>query len=597
VRKLRALSEIGRKAAQWVKRFSAAEDGNIAMMFALSAIVIMSAAGGALDWSRAMVTKTRLGAALDAAGLAVGTANGLTEDQARAKAQQYFDANWPATTIGRPGPVQVALDNQSVSLSVTAEVPTTLLRIVHIDTMDMRVTNQIVRAVTKLRVALVLDNTGSMSETDSSGTSKISALKTASHQLLTQLQNAAINPGDVQVALIPFSLDVNVGTSAVGASWIDWTDWEAPPPNSTPSTNTGPGDSCPYGTNTSPYGYRCTQNPSNGSSNTNSIPSNGSYKGYIIPGRDSGSYNPGRGGHYYNGYYDSVATQTKTTTCTQDNVGGSQHCGNPVTTSGWTGDSQTSTDGTPVANVICDHDRSCTCNHISHCTLTGSGNNKVATQTVTTTTTVTKAGAGPWNHTWYANDHSSWGGCIMDRSKDYDTTNTTPSGTATNFPAENAQSCPPATVGALSFNWSDLSTAVDQMSPNGSTNQTIGFVWGWQALTEGLPLNAQPSDNLTSQVIIILSDGLNTQNRYGGDGSNQSTQVNDRETLACANAKAAGVIVYTLFVDLGGTSGNSAPLQTCATDAGKYFDLTTSGQIVSAFNQIGTELANLHLAR
>jgi hypothetical protein len=39
----------------------------------------------------------------------------------------------------------------------------------------------------------------------------MSALKTASHQLLTQLQAAAINPGDVQVALIPFALDVNVG--------------------------------------------------------------------------------------------------------------------------------------------------------------------------------------------------------------------------------------------------------------------------------------------------------------------------------------------------------------------------------------------------
>jgi hypothetical protein len=185
----------------------------------------------------------------------------------------------------------------------------------------------------------------------------------------------------------------------------------------------------------------------------------------------------------------------------------------------------------------------------------------------------------------------------MDRSQDYDTTNTTPSGGSTNFPAENNTSCPVSLVTPLSFNWSDLSTAVDAMQPNGSTNQTIGFSWGWQALTEGDPLNAPASDNLTSQVVILLSDGLNTQNRWHGDGSTTDPTVDARETIACTNAKTAGVIVYTLFVDIGGTSGNSAPLLNCASDAGKYFDLTTSGEIVTAFNQIGTELANLHLSQ
>src|SRR4029079_9820944 len=137
-------------------------------------------------------------------------------------AQQYFNANYPPTTIGTPGPVHVDIDGQVISLSVDATVPTTLLKVAHIDELDLSVTNQVVRAVTKLRVALVLDNTGSMSETDATGTSKMTALKNASHALLTQLQNAAINPGDVQVALIPFSLDVNVGIAAINQPWVDW---------------------------------------------------------------------------------------------------------------------------------------------------------------------------------------------------------------------------------------------------------------------------------------------------------------------------------------------------------------------------------------
>jgi len=186
----------------------------------------------------------------------------------------------------------------------------------------------------------------------------------------------------------------------------------------------------------------------------------------------------------------------------------------------------------------------------------------------------------------------------MDRTQPNDTMNrvSDPANPATLFPAENSASCPIAAATGLSSDWSALNNAVNGMAANGSTNQAIGLVWGWQALTQGAPMNASATDNDTTKVIILLSDGLNTQDRWYGDGSNQNSNVDNREALACANAKAAGVVIYTLFVDLGGTSGNSAPLLNCATDSSKYFNLTTSGRIVSAFNQIGTELANLHLA-
>ena len=58
----------------------------------------------------------------------------------------------------------------------------------------------------RLRVALVLDVTGSMA---SDG--KMTALKTATKNLLTQLKSAATQNGDVYVSIIPFNKDVNVG--------------------------------------------------------------------------------------------------------------------------------------------------------------------------------------------------------------------------------------------------------------------------------------------------------------------------------------------------------------------------------------------------
>src|SRR5262249_17307033 len=72
----------------------------------------------------------------------------------------------------------------------------------------------------RLRVALVLDNTGSMSSAN-----KLTALKTATKNLLNQLQGAATQNGDVYVSIIPFSKDVNLDPANKSASWIDWTNY------------------------------------------------------------------------------------------------------------------------------------------------------------------------------------------------------------------------------------------------------------------------------------------------------------------------------------------------------------------------------------
>ena len=150
---------------------------------------------------------------------------------------------------------------------------------------------------------------------------------------------------------------------------------------------------------------------------------------------------------------------------------------------------------------------------------------------------------------------------------------------------------------ALNYNWSNLNSKVASMQAQGSTNQTIGLAWGWQAQTTGNPLSPPTLPPNTLQVIVLLSDGLNTQDRFYGDGSNQSTSVDNRMSKVCTNVKAAGYIVYTIFVDLNGTQGNSTVLQNCASDSSKYFDLTQSGQIISTLNVIAQDIVNLRLSK
>jgi hypothetical protein len=84
---------------------------------------------------------------------------------------------------------------------------------------------------------------------------------------------------------------------------------------------------------------------------------------------------------------------------------------------------------------------------------------------------------------------------------------------------------------------------------------------------------------------------LNTEDRWYSYASG----IDARQQTTCNNIKAAGIIIYTVQVDTGGDPVSSL-LQDCASDASKFFLLTTSDQIVTAFNQIGTALTRLRLA-
>ncbi len=363
----------------------------------------------------------------------------------------------------------------------------------------------------------------------------MSALITASHQLLDILKNAAVNPGDVRAAIVPFAKDVKVGTSYVNSSWIDWSDWASPPPYSAPSSSVGPGSSCPFSDG-------CVSQPGSTQS-TNNVPSSGTYAGYICPNAVRSS-SAGQTGHYYDGCYTSVANGTSSQV-----VGTGRHA---------------------------------SCSGYSSCSCTGSGNSTVCTAQVPT-----------YIHTWAVNSHSLWSGCLMDRDQSDDTTNATP---GTKFPAENDQSCPTSSITTLSYDWTALNNAVDAMSPNGGTNQTIGLAHGMQLLSTGDPYNAPTLPANTTRYIILLSDGLNTMDRWYGNGSSQSSSVDNRMAAACTYAKDQHYVIYTVFVDLNGTSGNSTVLQNCASNSSKYFDLTTSGAIITAFNKIAQEITNLRVS-
>jgi Flp pilus assembly protein TadG len=215
------------------------------------------------------------------------------------------------------------------------------------------------------------------------------------------------------------------------------------------------------------------------------------------------------------------------------------------------------------------------------------------------------------NGTWTPANHNTWNGCVVDRGRangpdpaNYDTNVVvpTPSIKATLFSAEQYSSCPQAATG-LSYDWSAMNRLVNNMSPAGSTNQAIGLQLGWISLTGGGPFAAPPAmdPNYTySQNIILLSDGLNTQDRWYGNGSSVGTtddaKIDARQQMTCDNIKAAGITLYTIQVNTD-SDPTSALLQHCASSSDKFFLLSSADQILPTFNSIGANLTKLYIAR
>jgi hypothetical protein len=104
------------------------------------------------------------------------------------------------------------------------------------------------------------------------------------------------------------------------------------------------------------------------------------------------------------------------------------------------------------------------------------------------------------------------------------------------------------------------------------------------------------------KVIILLSDGINTQDSWSSSQSYIDDRMYDSLTGngTCATIKADGITIYTIQVNTGGDP-TSTLVQNCASNTTGTTDhiylLTSASQIVTVFNQIGTALTQLRIAQ
>ncbi len=190
---------------------------------------------------------------------------------------------------------------------------------------------------------------------------------------------------------------------------------------------------------------------------------------------------------------------------------------------------------------------------------------------------------------------ATWQGCLWDRdqtgNRDATAVGVTPTSIETLYPAVTCRSNDLARMASLmdvNANGPQLITALAAMKPSGNTNLTIGVSWGMNMLMPGQPMsNAIPDEPNLNRFMILLTDGDNTENRANGSAA----AINARASLACTNAKAQGITIYSIRV----IEGNKSLLQDCSSGPGYYYEVASAAQIDDVFKTIAGRIGSIRL--
>ncbi|WP_295993861.1 TadE/TadG family protein [Rugamonas sp.] len=155
-----------------MRAFLSKQRGQVVLMVAMSALVLIGVVGLAIDTGVAYTIREKLSSATDSASLAAARAVSQGDTQAdqtanaKAAAARFFAANFPAGYLGATATMNdpsVAFNNGlvTIDISASAKMPISLMGVLNKTPLTPGVTSQTIRK--ELDMVLVMDTSGSLS--------------------------------------------------------------------------------------------------------------------------------------------------------------------------------------------------------------------------------------------------------------------------------------------------------------------------------------------------------------------------------------------------------------------------------------------------
>jgi Flp pilus assembly protein TadG len=501
------------------------------------------AAGATVDISRAVSTRSDLQGAVDATALGLAHLPSSTSQATlQTDAQTWINAELNNKNIGTTT-VHVTSTSSTIVLSASVNLPTTVIGLAGISQLPVTASSTVQWGLSHVEVALVLDNTGSMTA-DNKMPTLISSANTLVNTLFSQ--NTSGDPNAVKIAVVPFTQTVKVGSSYQTATWIS------------------PGLPTAYATAL-----------------------NAAYSGLSWPnGTD---------------IFTTAGTNRFTLFSQMHTTWGGCVESRPAPYDAQDTAPTTSNAATLFVPYFAPDEP-------------GAGNTSSS------------------NNGGYTNDYMA-DGLTSGRGVTYTWlqlqgnqakyTATPRSGTSSSGYAygPNAGCTTVQPILRLTTSQTSILATINAMTAGGDTNLNIGFMWGWHAISPNAPFGdgvAYGTPNV-KKIIVFLTDGWNEatavnnnnntyysgigyawQNRIGVGNSASQTQrgaaLDARTLLACQNAQAAGITVYTVRIDVA-SSQSPAVLQACASSASDFYDVPNVANLPVAFGAIAGSIGHLRISQ
>ena len=666
-----------RQLASLLHRFRRDESGAFAVIFGLMAIVLVAFSGAVVDYVSMEQVRNRAQIALDAATLALQPEifnKPLNVADIKKRAQDLVlnrlgsDPNVTASLLEPT----VDVLNGTLTLEAQMTIKTIFVSLVGVDELNARIKSQATRKKLALEVAFVLDNSGSMSYTGAgaNGTrQRMQFLKDAANCATYTLFYDAVETktsapdtcvatatakkvDNVRLAVVPFTMFVNVGAGNANAAWIDKTGASAIANNNFDTDdNQGvlPGNSgtplvanrftlfaatkeswrgCVEArphikTGSTSNEYLDTDDTAAAANNTLYVPL---FSPDMVDGVGTNSYlddMPAMCDRPAQGTTKCTITETRTYSNRNGWSAGEQTAGTVLAS----GPTNFTSNAIYTGAYYGGHPPSCRCR-------SGITYGNWSTGSTSQTRSGTCASYIPYGlsnrvlqervckyyGTWSGSDYSSGPNADCTRTAILPLTNT------------------PSAVTA----------AITSMQAEGGTNIHEGTVWGYRTLTPSLPFDQGSAfDTATSKVMIVMTDGENTaynlsshcgdeqrnlngscyNSAYGFPYNSRNTsttstsggnierlgtlgtsntnlvnEMNTRTSQTCENAKKAGITIYTigLATDQAVQSSQATVekmLTDCASAKEKAFFPKTPGELRAVFASIANELSALRLSQ
>ena len=563
------------------KIWPASRSGNVAVTFALASLPLLAFTGAAIDYGSATRMQVQLQSSTDATALGLcQTPQAYTSQQLQAQASLVlpgYMGNGQGLVID---PLVITSNPRKITLTTHIRSKTFFPSFTHVTSPIVNASSQCATPLPKtFEIALVLDNTGSMTESSGSQT-KIQAVQTAASNFVDYVKGNSAFASNSRISVVPFAAAVAIDpTTTASATWVDteglsayhWSNFDRNSPGGA-SFKSRLSIFAALQKVYSGWGWAgCFETPPYPQNVRDGAPSIGAtqadWNTLYVP-----LFAPDEPG--------SGSTQAA---CWNSN--GDTNCYNSsnVSFNSYIDDSD-GTGSCPASNSV----------------------------------TVAESQACKYKHPHGASPTLSG---------------------STGLPNGPNFQCVSKPLQRLTTDANTLKALINSMTAAGSTNIHEGLMWGWRTLSpvsvfaDGAPY----STTTTNKIIVLMTDGTNSwaDNPYNNfnqtlyfshgflknaDGSDPtprmppayqtlqsiSTAAQQRNALdeltieSCTNAKAAGVSIYTV-----GFSVPSDPidnqgiqlLQNCASNTRQAFVANDSSGLITAFNQIAASIGALRISQ